>query len=77
MDEALASVGRRKKGRPLRDSWRSYCQDAVWHPAASGGTTPFPIRLPLPQVPICLLRFGAGLQMGKIIRGTRMKLWTT
>jgi len=60
MDEALASVGRRKKGRPLRDSWRSYFQDAGVHPAASGGTTSFPIRLLLPQVPICLLRFGAG-----------------
>jgi len=30
--------------------------------AASGGTNPFPIRLPLPQGSVCLLGVGAGLR---------------
>jgi len=61
MEDALASIGR----SPLRDSWRSHCKDAGRLPAASGGTIPFPLRLSLPPDPICLLGFGAGLQMAR------------
>jgi len=55
----------------------SHYQDAGRLHAVSGGKTPFPILLPLPQGPICLLAFGAGLQMARerwrSTRGTRRK----
>jgi len=65
----LAFIGRRKLGRPLRNSWRSHSQPlpGCWATSCSiSGSIPFPFRLPLSQGPICLLGLGAGLRwLGK------------
>jgi len=66
MEDAPASIG--EEIRLLGTAGgaiTSHYQEAWRLQAASGGTTPFPIRLPLPQGPICLLGLGAGLQMAK------------
>jgi len=65
LEDPLASIGRRKIGRPLRNSWRSHSQPlpGCWTTSCSiSGSTPFPIRLPLRQGPICLLRLEVGLR---------------
>nr|XP_036677491.1 uncharacterized protein LOC118878569 isoform X1 [Drosophila suzukii] len=60
-----------------KSGWLCHYQDFGRLPAASGGTTPFPIRLPL-SGPICLMGLGSGLQMmrerWRSIRRTRRKL---
>jgi len=53
LEDALASIGRRKIGRPLRISWGSHSQPlpGYWTTFCSiSGSTPLPIRLPLLKV---------------------------